>query len=57
MDQDQKCSCKRGIAVDQQDYYGIYAGKMCDKCFEEKYRQDAYYDYLDAGEHLEPEDY
>lgn len=35
---------------------GIYAGKFCDDCWDKAgYRQE--YDYLDAGEYLEAEDY
>jgi hypothetical protein len=52
----EKCPCGKGIAEEQHDYYGIYAGKMCDRCFESKFRQGPYYDYLDAGEQLEEED-
>ena len=41
-DEEDMCSCSRGEAEEQHDYYGIYCGKMCKDCFKEKYRQDAY---------------
>lgn len=47
------CSCGKGWAWEQYDYYGIYAGRMCDDCFGEKYRQDAYFDPGYAGESLD----
>lgn len=47
------CSCGRGWAYEQHDHYGIYAGKMCDDCFGEKYRQGAYFDSGYAGESLD----
>ena len=48
-----ECTCGRGPHYPQHDYYGIYAGKMCDECFEEKYIQGPY-DFSGAGERLEP---
>ena len=48
------CWCGRDHAFPQHDYYGIYAGKMCSECFEEKYIQGPY-DYAGAGESLEPD--
>jgi hypothetical protein len=45
---------------DRYDHYNIYCGRYCDDCFSKKYRHDIgnpYHDYLEAGEHLEPEDY
>lgn len=50
---DNKCYCGRGEMERQYDYYGIYAGKMCDKCFKEKYKQGPY----EHDEPLEPEEY
>ncbi|MFZ8933222.1 MAG: hypothetical protein ACO2ZP_04920 [Bacteriovoracaceae bacterium] len=44
-----ECSCGRGQREEQYDHYGIYAGKMCDQCFKEKYKQGPY-------EHDEPLD-
>ena len=51
-EEDNLCVCGRGEAERQYDYYGIYAGKMCDKCFKEKYKQGAY----EHDEPLEPEE-
>lgn len=48
------CWCGRDQHYPQHDYYGIYAGKMCDQCFEEKYVQGPY-DYAGAGESLDPD--
>jgi hypothetical protein len=31
------CSCGENEWSRQYDRYGIYCGKMCDKCFQEKY--------------------
>lgn len=53
------CRCG-GDASEQYDGHGIYCGRMCEECFGKKYRKDIrtpYYDYLDAGEYLEPDDY
>lgn len=37
---------------------GIYAGMYCTPCFKAAgYDENWTYDYLDAGEHLEPEEY
>jgi len=41
------------------DAYGIYTGLYCDKCYDSDkypYRRDRYYDPMDAGERLEPDD-
>ena len=43
-----KCGCGKE-ATEQYDYHGIYAGKMCDKCFGEKYVQDDYTLYSDEN--------
>lgn len=58
------CSCGSGkTAYWVRDGYGIDLFKGCDDCYEEKlarYRPDImddYFDPLDAGEALEPEDY
>jgi len=48
-----QCECGRGQAEPQDDHYGIYCGRMCDKCFQDKYKQDDYYDASYAGESLE----
>ena len=37
-----ECNCGRGSCHEQFDFYGIYAGRMCDLCFEEKYKQNDY---------------
>ena len=40
----------------QYDFYGISTGYWCSDCYESDkypYRKDAYYDYLNAGEHLD----
>lgn len=50
------CECGED-AEEQYDRYGIYCGKMCEKCFKAKYDPNWTYDYLDAGEALEPYDY
>ena len=34
------CFCGRGSLESQYDRFGIYCGKMCDKCFNEKYNWD-----------------
>ena len=37
------CQCGSGQNKEEQyDFHGIYAGRMCDKCFKEKFRQDDY---------------
>jgi len=51
-----ECICGSKEVNEQYDAYGIYCGKMCDKCFQSKYRQDYYYDEGYCGESLE-EDY
>lgn len=38
------CSCGEGWIHEQYDYYGIYAGRMCDACFRRKYKQGPYND-------------
>lgn len=49
------CQCGSGQNKEEQyDYHGIYAGRMCDKCFKEKFRQDDY--TLDTDEVVD-EDY
>lgn len=35
---DHMCECGRNEKYEQQDYYGIYAGRMCDQCFREKFK-------------------
>ena len=37
------------------DYYGLSTGHWCDGCYENNYpyRRDAYYDYSNAGEHMD----
>lgn len=47
------CECGRGEKYEQHDYYGIYAGRMCDQCFKERYKQGPYFDPAYAGESLE----
>lgn len=49
------CSCGEGYRTEQYDYYGIYAGKMCDECYRSKYKQGPYFDGGYAGESLEPD--
>lgn len=43
------------------DHYDIPTGHWCDECYADDhkygYKRGAYYDYLEAGEYLEPEDY
>ena len=51
------CECGSDDAKQRSDRYGIYYGIYCDSCFENSYKQDSEYDYFDAGEYLEPEDY
>lgn len=49
------CQCGSGQNKEEQyDYHGIYAGRMCDKCFKKKFRQDDY--TLDTNEVID-EDY
>lgn len=50
--------CENTDVQEKYDYYGISTGYWCDNCYENNYpyRKDAYYDYLNAGEHLD-EDY
>lgn len=43
------CSCGRDTWDEQYDFHGIYCGKMCDKCFKEKYKQ---HDYLPEGDDI-----
>ena len=40
------------------DAYGMYTGLYCDVCYKDNYpyRRDGYYDPMDAGERLEPDD-
>ena len=44
----------------RQDYYGIYTGLYCDKCYNDPfvytYRKEDYYDPAYAGERLEPDE-
>ena len=37
------------------DAYGLATRSYCDQCYESNYpyRKDAYYDYLNAGEHFD----
>lgn len=57
--------CKSGCRLDKDDVQerfslGIYAGTYCDKCWDESgYRKEGRegYDFLDAGEYYEEEDY
>lgn len=58
-----KCLRERAAAgqepreAEPQHSGGIYAGRMCEECFRRTYRQNWEYDYLDAGEYLDAEDY
>jgi hypothetical protein len=36
------CSCGQDFADERYDYYGIYAGRYCDSCFQRKYKQGPY---------------
>lgn len=47
------CECG-GYADEQYDFYGIYAGRMCDDCFSKAYNTGPYFDASYAGESLEP---
>ena len=57
VEDDRKCECGRGEKYEQHDYYGIYAGRMCDQCFREKYKQGPYFDAAYAGESLDEEEW
>ena len=39
----------------RQDAYGLPTGHYCDNCYDNNYpyRRDRYYDYLNAGEHMD----
>ena len=44
----------------REDVYGIFTCICCDDCYDSPkygYKKDKYYDYLEAGEYLEAEDY
>jgi len=47
--------CNSPDSYEQSDAYGISTGYWCDDCYEHRYpyRKDRYYDYLNAGEHLD----
>lgn len=48
-------SCREKEGFLRHDAYGIPTGEYCDECYESKYpyRKDSYYDYLNAGEHMD----
>lgn len=41
------CDCGKD-AHEQFDAHGVYAGRLCDRCFRQKFRQDRYDIYADG---------
>ncbi len=56
MEEQLQCRCGSDEDVYERfDAYGFATGDWCDDCYnggKYPYRKDAYYDYLNAGEHL-----